>query len=89
MCEEELQGMLMIKSFKAVALGLSLLFATVSVCYAQDFLKGAEAHEKGDYAAALHEWRPLADQGMADAQFILGLMYDNGQGVTMTPAAQS
>ena len=30
---------------------------------------------------ALREWRPLAEQGNANAQFFLGFMYDNGQGV--------
>jgi len=80
--EEELQGLLMIKSFKAVALGLSLLLANVSVCYGQDFAKGLEAAQKGDYATALRELRPLAAQGDARAQYNLGVMYDNGQGVT-------
>ena len=26
-------------------------------------------------------FKPMAEQGMAEAQFILGLMYDNGRGV--------
>ena len=55
--EEELQGLLMIKSFKAVALWLSLLFATVSVCSAQDLQKGLAAAQKGDYAAAVRRQR--------------------------------
>ncbi len=33
------------------------------------------------YEAALKECRPLAEQGYAKAQFILGFMYENGQGV--------
>ena len=72
----------MIRSFKAVALGLSLLVANVSVCYGQDFAKGVEAYENKDYAAALREWSLLAAQGLADAQFNLGLMYRRGLGVT-------
>ena len=36
---------------------------------------GLEAYEKGDYATALRLWRPLAEQGDADAQSNLGLMY--------------
>ena len=55
-------------TIKAFALGLSLLLATVSVCSAQDFAKGFAAYVKGDYAAALREWRPLAAQGNANAQ---------------------
>ena len=39
------------------------------------------AHNRGDYATALRLWRPLADQGRADAQFNLGRMYDRAQGV--------
>ena len=39
------------------------------------------AYQRGDYATALREWRPLAEQGHADAQFNLGLMYSKGKGV--------
>ncbi len=49
---------------------------------AADFQAGLEAYNRGDYATALKEWRPLAEQGDADAQFNLGVMYDNGRGVT-------
>lgn len=48
---------------------------------AQDFLKGMEAYWEGDYAAALQEFRPLAEQGDATAQYNLGLMYYDGEGV--------
>ena len=72
--------MLMKKTIKAFALGLSLL-ASVSVCYAQDFAKGLAAHQNGDFATALRELRPLAAQGDANAQFHLGNMYYKGQGV--------
>ena len=71
----------MIKVFKAFALGLSLLLATVSVCSAQDFQKGLEAYEKNDNTTALREFRPLAAQGEARAQYYLGMMYRFGLGV--------
>ncbi len=45
------------------------------------FDEGFAAYQRGDYATALREWRPLAKQGVADAQHNLGLMYDYGQGV--------
>ncbi len=48
---------------------------------AADFDSGLRAYKKGDYATALKELRPLAEQGQADAQFFLGLMYASGQGV--------
>ena len=47
----------------------------------QDFEKGWAALQGGEYGAALKELRPLAENGYAGAQFILGLMYDEGQGV--------
>jgi uncharacterized protein len=48
---------------------------------AQDVDKGLEAANRGDFATALQEWRPLAEQGNADAQFNLGVMYSKGRGV--------
>ena len=47
-----------------------------------DFQKGLEAYERGDYATALREFKALAEQGDASAQFNLGVMYKKGRGVT-------
>ena len=59
-----------------------LLCAAVAVpVMAQDFDKGFAAYTAGDYATAVQEWRPLAEQGEARAQNNLGVMYDNGYGV--------
>ncbi len=63
-----------------------LLIAALSVMLtlpvaALDLQKGLEAVQRGDYAAALREWRPLAEQGDAMAQYNLGLVYAKGQGV--------
>ena len=46
-----------------------------------DFEKGLTAAQSGDYATALREWTPLAEQGHALAQSHLGWMYENGEGV--------
>src|SRR5260370_19761902 len=46
-----------------------------------DFATGVSAYKKGDYATAAKEWRPLAEQGSPEAQFNLGLLYADGQGV--------
>src|SRR5216684_6916578 len=48
---------------------------------------GLIAYERGDYAAALRLWRPPADRGDAAAQYNLGVMYLNGQGVPQDYAA--
>ena len=46
-----------------------------------DFQAGMDAKNRGDFAKALREWRPLAEQGDARAQFYLGMLYENGDGV--------
>ena len=43
--------------------------------------EGVAAYERGDFAAALKQFRPLAAKGNAGAQNNLGVMYENGQGV--------
>lgn len=62
----------------ALAIILSSAFTQVT---AQDYNKGWEAALVGDFATALQEWKPLAEQGDARAQVSLGFMYDNGNGV--------
>jgi len=65
--------------------GATMLLAVVVVLASApactDFEAGEEANKQGDYATALKEWRPLAEQGDAEAQFIMGGMYNLGQGV--------
>ena len=46
------------------------------------FDEGMAALKRGDFATALREFRPLAEQGRARAQYNLGSMYHVGQGVT-------
>lgn len=45
-------------------------------------LIGQQAYKCGDYATALREFRTLANQGNTAAQFFLGTMYRNGDGVS-------
>ena len=63
-----------------IRLILSLLLGS-GVAVATDFDKGLKAAQSGDFKTALAEWMPLAEQGNANAQRNLGLMYDNGDGV--------
>ena len=66
-----------------IALGVC---AAVTVCSLSaalaDYEDGVSAYRRGFYATALKEFRVLAKQGDASAQFKLGLMYGKGQGVT-------
>ena len=59
----------------------ALLVVCASVAAAADFDAGVAAYNQGDYVAALDEFRPLAEQGDADAQYNLGVMYGHGKGV--------
>jgi Sel1 repeat len=42
---------------------------------------GMAAYNRGDYVPAIRLFRPLAEQGNAKAQNVLGVMYRRGQGV--------
>lgn len=46
-----------------------------------DVKAGVDAWQQGDYAKAVAQWRPLAQNGDADAQFNLGQAYKLGRGV--------
>ena len=48
---------------------------------AQQFQQGLEATMRGDYQTAFKLWLPMAEQGYAGAQFNLGVMYENGDGI--------
>ena len=61
---------------KRIALATVLLVTLVGPAWA-GFNEGVAALERGDYATALKELRPLAEQGNAVAQYNLGFMYGN------------
>ncbi len=66
------------KRFVALCL-MAVAFATAPAF--ADFNRGLTAYDNGYYKSALREWLPIAEQGDADAQYNLGFMYRNGQGV--------
>jgi TPR repeat protein len=47
---------------------------------------GWDAFGRGDYAAALAIWQPLAEQGDVQTQLLIGSIYDLGQGVPQDDA---
>lgn len=57
---------------------LFLLLVPVTGAGAQDFDRGQKAYDQGDHTAALAQWLPLAEQGNADAQFTVSLIYSKG-----------
>lgn len=64
--------------------GIVLTAATTlaSPALGQSVKTGTEAYNNGNYAIALKHFEPLAEEGDADAQYTLGLMYDLGEGFT-------
>ena len=61
---------------------LIISIGSVGVSESADFQKGLNALQKKDYATALREWKPFAEQGHAPAQSGLGMMYFTGQDVS-------
>src|SRR5271165_2127439 len=60
-----------------------VFFALFALCMPAlaDLAVGKQALQNGDYATALKEFLPLAEQGDAEAQYNLGVMYRDGDGV--------
>jgi TPR repeat protein len=63
------------------AIVIVLALALPARVLAADYQAGLEAFQRDDYATALKELRPLAEQGNAEAQDLLGRMYSAGFGV--------
>jgi hypothetical protein len=57
-----------------LCLTFAVLFGSERMSESTDFLKGLTAYQSGDYASALREWKPLAKQGYAHAQFNLDVV---------------
>ncbi len=65
----------------AVGVVAVALFVGCMTAPAANYHVGFKAYQRGDYATALRIFRQLADQGNANAQGNLGLMYEKGKGV--------
>ena len=64
-----------------VALALLATLPGIPVAAGQTFDEAVAAYGRGDYATAVRGFLVHAEQGDADAQFNLGVMYANGRGV--------
>ncbi len=76
---------------KAFVLAMALSLASTGAVTSQDasYAAGARAYDRGDYAEAVRVWRIAGNQGSAEAQFFLGKMYTDGQGVAQNYAEAS
>lgn len=66
----------------AIALALVMLAACIRPA-AADWKTGQAAFERGDIAAAIEAWMPLAEAGDARAQAAIGSLYIHGSGVAV------
>ena len=57
------------------------LFSGSSVVFADDLQDGLTAYKKRDYKTAIKLWMPLAKKGNSEAQFYMGHLYHQGDGV--------
>ena len=64
-----------------ICLTLTILLGSMGVSASADFQKGLAAYQSGDYATALRNWKPFAEQENANAQSNIGAMYYDGKGV--------
>jgi len=60
---------------------VALVLVAAVPATAQDFVRGWDAYDRGDFETALANVRPLAERGGIGAQYLLGLMYQRGHGV--------
>ena len=65
---------------RAALLAIALTLSAVPVA-ADTWDDAMAAYNSGDYKSAARLFRPFAEQGNADAQNNLGVIYANGQGV--------
>ncbi len=76
------------RALLAAALLLAVLLVDVTGPASAGRDEGEAALRRGDFAAALAEFRPLAEAGDAQSQFDLGILHQHGWGTAKdTPAA--
>jgi len=70
------------RTLAALVLIVSLIaIPFVTPVFGGQFEDAKAAYERGDYEMAYRLVKPLADQGEAEAQFSLGVLYYEGKGV--------
>jgi len=68
-------------SFQQYSIYVSAVLLCAGLCPGADLAAAKRAYAQKDYDTAFKELTPLAEQGNAGAEFLLGKMYWSGQGV--------
>ncbi|MBQ26536.1 MAG: hypothetical protein CMH81_00110 [Nitrospiraceae bacterium] len=64
-----------------VVFSLLLVFSVSQIVLAGNYDDGVDAYNRTDYVMAIQKFRQAAETGDTKAQFNLGLMYEDGNGV--------
>jgi len=74
----------MLKQMAGLALRFLLFLATLAaiggVVLWVNWDTGAVAYYRADYAVAMKAYKPLAEKGCVDAQYLVGTMYETDEG---------
>ncbi len=70
----------MVEKFRVRSL-IAIFCLLVTPIWAQGHNSGFEATQSADLASTPSEWRRMAEQGQAAAQYNLGIIYEYGRGV--------
>ncbi|MDP6399316.1 MAG: SH3 domain-containing protein [Arenicellales bacterium] len=65
-----------------LCLVLLLLASSTVTAQSTDIQRAADAYNAGDYATAIAIWEPYAHQGNREAQYAMGVVYFEGNGVS-------
>ena len=71
------------KMKRLIPISLLLFLVSVVGC-ANEFNDRMDAFKRKDYKIAYEKWEPLAEQGYAQAQLNLGVMYGGGHGAFLS-----
>jgi TPR repeat protein len=71
---------------RSAVVGLGLALGLAGAASAGPSEDAAASYERGDFAAALAAWKPLADAGDASALYNIARLYDAGEGVAQDRA---
>ena len=67
---------------KNIVRSIFILAMLIPIYAAAGLKEGEEAYRNNNFTEAFKEFTKLAEEGDSNAQFNLGFMYGNGQGVT-------
>ncbi len=72
---------MMLRRYRMLVVFAAVFLAGAVANAACDFDRGMAAYKRKDYSQALRYWKQCAEEGNAVAQYNLGVMYENGEGV--------